>query len=250
MLLFSFLLGISIGSFLLCLCHRLCNGVSVLKRSYCPFCKKKIPFWGLIPVINYFFLRAKCHFCKEKIPISYLIVEVLTGILFVFIALKFFIWWELLFFWISWSIFLLIGIFDWQKRWFYSHLLVILFILRCLLFFLQPTSVIDYLLGMFIGAGFFYFIAFFYQFFANKEGLGEGDIALLGILGFYFGWESLLPTILYGSFLGVFIGIFFSIKKKKNSPFAFTPALIFAAFFHWIQPSVYDFLQNKLLVFS
>ena len=249
MILFSFLLGISIGSFLLCLCHRLCHKVNLSQRSYCPKCKKKLLFWMLIPLLSYLVLKAKCHFCKTKIPISYFIVEILTGILFVFTLLKIFIWWELVFFWVSWSIFLLIALFDWKKRWFYSHLLVILFILRCLSFFLKPFTVLEYLLGMFIGAGFFYFVAFFYQFFTNKDGLGEGDIALLGILGFYFGWESLLPIVLYGSFLGLLLGIFLLIKKKKNSPFAFTPSLICGAFLHWIQPSFYDFLQNTLFSF-
>ena len=247
--LFSFLLGISIGSFLLCLCHRWPRNLNIWKRSYCPQCKKNLFVWMLIPIISYLLLRAKCHYCKKKISICYPITELLTGIVFLLISQNIWIWWELLFFWTSWSVFLLIALLDWKKKWFYSSLLVVLFGLRCLLFIFQPLEIFDHLLGMFLGAGFFYFIAFFYQFFTHKNGLGEGDIALLGILGFFFGWESLLPTILYSSFLGLLIGSFLLVKNKKNAPFAFTPALISGAFLHWIFPSIYLFLQDFIFYF-
>ena len=90
-----------------------------------------------------------------------------------------------------------------------------------------------------IGAGFFYFIGFFYQFLFSREGIGNGDISLLGILGYFLGVQSLLPTILYGSLGGLVIGLGFLIKYKKNTPFPFVPTLVLGAFLHWHIPSLY-----------
>ena len=94
-------------------------------------------------------------------------------------------------------------------------------------------------LGLTIGAGFFYFIGFFYQFLFSREGIGNGDISLLGILGYFLGVQSLLPTILYGSLGGLVIGLGFLIKYKKNTPFPFVPTLVLGAFLHWHIPSLY-----------
>ena len=68
-------------------------------------------------------------------------------------------------------------------------------------------------------------------------------LALLGILGYLLGVQSLLPILLYGSLGGLLIGIRFLIKYKKNVPFPFAPALVLGAFLHWYLPSFYmDFV--------
>ena len=77
---------------------------------------------------------------------------------------------------------------------------------------------LDAFLGLTVGAGFLYFINFFYQCLFSKKGIGSGDISLLGILGYFLGVDSLLPTLFYSSLGGLFIGLGFLIKYKKPAP--------------------------------
>ena len=58
------------------------------KRSYCPNCNHKLSFWDMIPILSYIFLGGKCRYCKTKIRIRYLLLEVMTGIVFTLFALS------------------------------------------------------------------------------------------------------------------------------------------------------------------
>lgn len=55
-------------------------------HSYCPKCNHKLGFLDLIPIVSYVLLKGRCRYCKEKIRIRYLILEVLSGLLFVVLA--------------------------------------------------------------------------------------------------------------------------------------------------------------------
>lgn len=81
-----FIFGIAIGSFINCIIYRLeIKEGFVSGRSKCPHCKDEIKFYDLIPIISYFILRGKCRYCKQKISIQYPLVELLTGMVFLFI---------------------------------------------------------------------------------------------------------------------------------------------------------------------
>ena len=56
-------------------------------RSYCPKCNHKLQFFDLIPILSYIFLGGKCRYCKEKIRPRYLILETLSGLVFVLFAM-------------------------------------------------------------------------------------------------------------------------------------------------------------------
>ena len=57
-------------------------------RSYCPNCNHKLTFLDMIPILSYTFLGGKCRYCKEKIRPRYLLLEVLTGLVFVLFAIS------------------------------------------------------------------------------------------------------------------------------------------------------------------
>ena len=82
------LLGGMVGSFLNVCIYRLPRGLSVWKpsRSFCPGCRKGIPWWRNIPVFSWLILRARCPDCGCAIAPRYLVVEVLTAVLFGWIA--------------------------------------------------------------------------------------------------------------------------------------------------------------------
>jgi leader peptidase (prepilin peptidase)/N-methyltransferase len=80
-----FLLGSVIGSFLNVVIYRLHTGRSLSGRSHCMSCGKELSWYELFPVFSYLLLRGTCSVCSAYIPSRYLLVEVLTGTLFVLV---------------------------------------------------------------------------------------------------------------------------------------------------------------------
>lgn len=82
-----FIIGIVFGSFYTLAVYRIPKKEDIThKASYCPKCKHKLGFFDLIPIISYIFLGGKCRYCKEKIRTRYIILEILSGVLFLAIA--------------------------------------------------------------------------------------------------------------------------------------------------------------------
>ena len=77
-------IGFCVGSFLNVAIYRLPRGLSVNepKRSFCPSCQTSLPWWQNFPIFTWLLQRGKCRTCKAPIAVRYLIVEVLTGLLF------------------------------------------------------------------------------------------------------------------------------------------------------------------------
>lgn len=85
-----FILGTIIGSFLNVLILRYNTGVSAAKgRSFCFSCGRTLSWSELIPIISFVFQRGKCRNCKSKISWQYPLVELLTGLLFVGVFMKY-----------------------------------------------------------------------------------------------------------------------------------------------------------------
>ncbi|KAB2653147.1 MAG: prepilin peptidase, partial [Verrucomicrobia bacterium] len=78
-----FALGSMVGSFLNVCIHRLPRGESVISPpSHCPHCEYRIPWFLNLPIFTWIWVRGRCNNCKNPISIRYLLVEVLTGLLF------------------------------------------------------------------------------------------------------------------------------------------------------------------------
>lgn len=61
-----------------------------MKDLFAQLAGHKLGFWDMIPVLSYLFAKGKCRYCGEKIRIRYLILEVLSGLVFLleYIALN------------------------------------------------------------------------------------------------------------------------------------------------------------------
>lgn len=83
-----FIMGTLFGSFYTLAVHRIPRKIDITHtHSFCPNCNHKLGFFELIPVWSYIFLGGKCKECKQKIRPRYIILEILSGITFVVIAL-------------------------------------------------------------------------------------------------------------------------------------------------------------------
>ena len=88
---YTFAFGCCIGSFLNVVIYRLPREKSLVKPpSACPACGKHIRFYDNIPLISYLLLVGKCRYCKAKISPRYFIIELITGLTFVFTYYLFF----------------------------------------------------------------------------------------------------------------------------------------------------------------
>ena len=84
-----FIIGTLFGSFFTLAVYRIPLGENILyKHSFCPNCKAKLKFKDLIPVISYIALGGKCAYCGQKIRIRYLLLEILSGTVFLLFALS------------------------------------------------------------------------------------------------------------------------------------------------------------------
>ena len=78
-----FVFGSMVGSFLNVCIHRLPLGESIVSPpSHCPHCKYSIPWYLNIPLVTWFYLRGKCRNCGAPISPRYVLVELLTAVVF------------------------------------------------------------------------------------------------------------------------------------------------------------------------
>ena len=84
-----FTMGTLFGSFYTLAIYRIPEKIDIVKtHSFCPNCNHKLGFFELIPIWSYIFLGGKCKNCKQKIRPRYLILEILSGLTFVLLALS------------------------------------------------------------------------------------------------------------------------------------------------------------------
>jgi leader peptidase (prepilin peptidase)/N-methyltransferase len=84
---FLFIFGTAIGSFLNVLIDRLPNERSIMGRSHCDHCKHVLNWYDLFPLVSFILLKGKCRYCNNKIPSVIPLIELITGVSFVFIWL-------------------------------------------------------------------------------------------------------------------------------------------------------------------
>lgn len=90
-------------------------------------------------------------------------------------------------------------------------------------------------------------IAWGYQLFRGKEGMGGGDIKLLGMIGAFIGWKGVLFTIMASSFTGTAVGIIMMLRAGKGMKMAlpFGPFLAIGAILYlFLGPQIISWYFN------
>ena len=106
-----------------------------------------------------------------------------------------------------------------------GRLITLAIILRsCWLLYFAPHDILNFLSGLLIGAGLLFFVGFLYETFRHRQGLGEGDAAVLGLIGMWVGWQGLGAVLLIASITGIIIGGITLLKNRQKNQ-AFTTLL-------------------------
>ena len=230
-----FALGLCFGSFLNVCIYRLPLGKSVVApRSACPHCGNLIPIYHNLPVLSWLILRGKCRSCKQPISPRYLVIEVLTGLLFLgcyghfgltLAALKCAVLGYLLLgliftdaetkllpdamtlpglaLGIGFS--LLVPVNDLASRIMPGMVSPVMSMSSELSWRLWSLS--DSLLGAAVGASFLYGAAAIYLRARGVEGMGFGDVKLMAMIGAFLGTKLTVLTIFASSLAGSLFGL-------------------------------------------
>lgn len=224
-----FLLGSVIGSFLNVVIYRLPREKSIVKpASACPGCGKPIRFYDNIPIISYVLLRGNCRACNANISIRYPIVELITGILFLLLYRELGLTFELLVFIVFVSLLIAISFIDLDFQIIPDILSIggvitgfLLAVIRPFFRYMDPRfGMLDSLYGILLGGGILFAIAWLYELFTKREGMGGGDIKLLGMIGAFCGIKGVIFSLISASLIGTIVGIPIMIAKGRDTKYA------------------------------
>jgi len=226
-LIFVFVFGLIIGSFLNCLIWRLYKKESLLNRSYCPKCGKQIAWYDNIPVVSFLILGGKCRRCGKSISAQYPVVELITGLLFVvaynlnyelrimnygvIIHDSLFII-QLVRDWFIISVMIVVFIYD--LRW--SEILDKVSLPACLAVFIMNLALGFNLWNLLISGiigGSFFLIQFVIS---GGKWIGGGDIRLGLLMGLALGWPVVILAIIISYFIGSIVGVGLILAGKKK----------------------------------
>lgn len=228
-------MGLFIGSFLNVCIHRIPREESIVfPSSRCPKCLEKIKPWDNIPVLSYLLLRGKCRHCKEKISARYPLVEMLSALIALAMLYRFGLTASFAIYYLWACVLLIITFIDIDYQIIPDSLSIGGIVVGLALVWWLPVTYPEALIGLGLGAGLLIAVIYGYYFLTGKQGMGGGDVKLLGMIGVFTGWEGVLFTIFAGSLLGSLVGIPWALFQRKNMQTAipFGPFLALGAFIH------------------
>jgi leader peptidase (prepilin peptidase)/N-methyltransferase len=215
------LLGLVLGSFMNVCIYRLPRGLSPVRpRSGCPSCGHLLSWYENVPVVSYLVLRGRCRACRAPISPMYPIVEFITGAVF----LAGYVWYgptpllivRLVFAWAMIALFVI----DLQHKILPNVITLPGIVVGVLANALAGPGWVASLIGAAVGAGSLFAIAEIYYRVRHEEGLGMGDVKMLGMIGAFLGWKLVVVTLVLSSFLGSIVGIGVLIAKKESLKYA------------------------------
>jgi len=205
-----FITGLVAGSFLGVVAYRLPRRLSIIKpASFCSSCKKKISFYDNVPVLSFIILKGRCRYCKNKIPVSNLLIEIITGVLFLANYIFFGLTVRTLLGIILCSVLIAISFIDIDFR-IIPNIIVLPFTLVGLAINIIPDlprwwMPLTYSLGAFL---FMLIVHLIYP-----KGMGMGDVKLSLMIGAFL-IKDVIAALFLGFLAGTLYGVFLIIVKK------------------------------------
>ncbi len=248
-----FVFGVAIGSFLNVVTlrydgeHFLFDAKAIGGRSHCMHCKRTLQWFELIPIASFLIQGGRCRECKARLNIQYPIVELLSGLIFVFVPLAVFAGastatspaleatlWVAIF-----EALLVMSVIDIRMGIIPDEINIFLAVAGVLLAIVpgwQGSVVLSTLIGGAVAGIFFALLIAV----TRGKGMGMGDLKLAIPLGLLFGWPDIIFVLAFSFIIGAVVGVF-AIARGKSSmrsslPFGPFLALGAAAMFFWGVP--------------
>lgn len=203
------LLGALIGSFLNVCIYRLPRHESIIwPGSHCPACSKPIAWYDNVPILGYLMLAGRCRACSVGIPLHYPVVEALNtagylAMLWFFGPTMVAAVYAMLF-----SALLVVAGTDLSHKIIPNAVTfpgIVLGLVSAAT--ILPLGLLNGLVGLLVGGGILWLLAWASPYLFGKEGMGGGDIKLLAMIGAFLGWKLALMTIMIGSLVGSVVGV-------------------------------------------
>ncbi|HIW22102.1 MAG TPA: prepilin peptidase [Candidatus Dorea intestinavium] len=219
-----FLMGASIFSFLNVVIYRVPRNMDFIKgRSHCPNCGKALSPLDMIPVFGYLLLKGKCRYCKSKISPRYAVIELLGGLIAVFLVNKFGYNFQAITMFAFFSMLTVVACVDIDTMEIPNGFVLAILIIAIFSFFAFPEiTLLQRIIGFFVVSLFLLIVTLIVP-----GGFGGGDIKLMAACGAFLGWKLCLISFFIAILLGGGYGIALLIRKKKGKKdhFAFGPFL-------------------------
>lgn len=259
---FVLALGLVVGSFLNVVIHRLPRGESLAwPGSHCPGCQTPIRWYDNLPVVSYLVLRGRCRSCGRRISARYPVVELVTGAVFVALALRHGAGPMLPVWWAFGAALVATAFIDYDHQIIPDEISLGGLVLAVLC---VPgaqayaggdfgAALVRSLVGAGLGGGVLWLVGFVHarlsaglgrefphwpgegealptpgsvDYWVWFPGVGFGDVKLLAMIGAVLGPMGVLWTILAASFAGLVLGLGFALATRRwNAPFGFAPAI-------------------------
>ncbi len=243
--------GALIGSFLNVCIYRLPRAESIAwPGSHCPACSQSIAWYDNIPLISYAMLAGRCRRCSVSIPFRYPFVEALNAMGYMGLLGFFGPGWSTCVYGVLYSALLVVAGTD------LSHKIipnVITFPGICVGLIsaatILPLGLLNGVIGLFVGGGILWILAWASPYLFGKEGMGGGDIKLLAMIGAFLGWKPAVMTIMVGSLLGSVVGVTLIAAHlmKREDYIPFGPFLVCGALVSlFFGQSILDWYQGLL----
>jgi leader peptidase (prepilin peptidase)/N-methyltransferase len=203
----------------------------ITPASSCPHCGHGIRAWENIPLLSYLLLRGRCSNCKASIGIRYPVVELLTGLLSLFVVLHFgatptavvalILVWTLI----------ALTVIDLDEQLLPDQLTLPLLWLGLLVniggMFTDLTSAV---IGAAAGYLSLWFVFQVFRLLTGREGMGYGDFKLIAVFGAFLGWQMLPLVVLLSSFIGAIVGVgmIVLLGRDRQIPIPFGPYIAVA----------------------
>lgn len=252
LLFFIFMISLCWGSFLNVIACRIAYDKPFFtKRSYCFSCKNTIAFYDNIPIISWLLLGGSCRTCKAPITWIYPFIETTTAILMTTLILRYVDLKDitiinpasLLTYIIFLSALIIATATDLHAMvipQLVSVWLIPVGIIATLASFTSIT-IIESLIGIILGYGLLWGIAWLFKKCTSQDGIGEGDMELLAMIGSFIGFKGVWFSVMSGSIIGLITGSLYLCLAGKHSktPIPFGPSLALGAvIFLFFEPYV------------
>lgn len=234
---YAFAIGAIAGSFLNVVIHRYPREESIVfPASHCPRCKARIAPYDNVPILSYLVLLGRCRNCKKPISLRYLLVELANALFYLALYLHAGVTVAAVLLAAAVSMTILLIYIDAE-----IHILPDVIDLpgvaiglglgaigagSSLPALMVCQSLTDALLGALFGAGIILAIIGVYWLVRRVEGMGQGDVKMMAMIGAVLGWEGAAMVLFLASVTGAMIGI----PAALRSPHGMKLALPFGLF--------------------